>query len=106
MKYFRCFMIFKSSQLISYFESSALALLLLKSYFQDHVVNIYSQDYSIMIEKEAIFQPRVCKTMITFAHMNKKMFFPDRSRLLSFPEFAVYSWSTGLHRYNTSNGFC
>ena len=29
--------------------------------------------------------------MITFTHMKKKMFFPDRSRLPSFPEFAVYS---------------
>ena len=30
-----------------------------------------------MIEKEAIFQPRLFKIMINFTHMNKKMFFPD-----------------------------
>lgn len=63
------------SSLVTLRVGSALALLLLKPNFQDHVVNIYSQDYSIMIEKEAIFQPRVFKTRITFAHMNKKMFF-------------------------------
>lgn len=65
-KYFRCFMIFKSS---------ALALLLLKPYFQDHVVNIYSQDYSIMIEKEAIFQPRLFKPWLLLLIWAWKCFF-------------------------------
>ena len=80
--------------------------LLLGPFFYAHVVKIYSQDYLTIRRKGRYFSITTFITMITFIHIHKKIFVADRSRLLSLPEFAVYSGFTGLHRHITFNGFC